>query len=113
MVYENPKRVEARIKKLMRELEEIDDFFYGHEKNGDRMLYMNMLEHKRDDVVRGAVLQLHTAIEDIMTSMLFGWILGAPHRKIQRKRRHTKRGQALDQLVSTLGFDAKLNLAVV
>jgi hypothetical protein len=113
MVYENPNRVEARIRRLTQELDEIDKFFYGPTKDDDRLLYMGMLERKRDDVVRSVVLQLHTSIEDLMTSMLFGWVLGTPHNKSQRKRRRTKRGQALDQLMKTLGFEAKLNFAVV
>ncbi len=42
MVYENPSRVEKRIKKLTREIEEIDEFFYGYHKDKDRFLYMGM-----------------------------------------------------------------------
>jgi hypothetical protein len=115
MVWENPVRVERAIKKLTRELEEIDDFFYGYEKAGDRVLYLGQLERKRDDVIRSGVLQIHTAIEDLMTEMLFSWILGAEHRKSGRKRR-TKRGHALSEMLSgrrSLGFYMKLNFAVV
>jgi len=76
---------------------------------------MGMFEFKRDDIVRSAVLQMHTAIEDLMTDMLYSWILGAPRRKLGRKTRYTKRGQALSRLLSggALGFDKKLDFAVV
>jgi uncharacterized protein YutE (UPF0331/DUF86 family) len=116
MVYENPDRVEKRIKKLTREIEEIDNFFYGFNKGKNRLLHMGMLEFKRDDIVRSAVLQLHTAIEDLMTDILFSWILGASRRRSGRKRRHTKRGQALSRMLTgggALSFDMKLNFAVV
>jgi hypothetical protein len=59
---------------------------------------------------------MRTAIEDLMTDMLFSWVLGAPHRKSGRKRRQTKRGQALSRMLAgggALGFDMKLNFAVV
>ena len=51
MVWENPLRVEAAIKRLTREIEEIDRFFYGHKGERDRLGYMGMLERKRDDLV--------------------------------------------------------------
>jgi hypothetical protein len=101
MVYENPKRVEARIRRLTRELDEIDDFFYSSDRNGDRMLYMSMLEYKRDDIVRSAVLQLHTSIEDLMTSMLFSWILGTAELRlvdaaVGSKRHGSRRDDAVE-----------------
>jgi len=100
---------------VTRELNEIDDFFYGSDTDRDGVLYLGMLERKRDDVIRSAVLQIHTAIEDLLTAMLFGWILGTSHRKSGKKRR-TKRGQALSRMISgrrSLGFDMKLDFAVV
>jgi hypothetical protein len=116
MVFENPARVEKRIKKLTREIDEINSFFYGYHKDKSRLAYMGMLEFKKDDVVRSIVLQMHTSIEDLMTAMLFSGILGAPHRKSGRKKRRTKRGQALSRMLiggGSLGFDMKLNFAVV
>lgn len=113
MVYENPARVEARIRKLTREIDEIDGFFYGSNKEKNRFGYMGMLERKRDDIVRSVVLQLHTAIEELMTDGLFDWILGTKHLKSRRKRRATRRGQALERMMGRLGFDAKLDFAVV
>lgn len=115
MVYENQDRIEARIRKLSRELEQIDDFFYGSEKDNDRLLYMGMLERKRDDFVRSIVLQMHTSIDDLLTQMLFEWILGAEHLKAGPKLR-TKRGQALGRMLAggrALGFEMKLDFAVV
>lgn len=115
MVWENPVRVDRAIKRLTSELNEIDDFFYGHEKDKDRVLYLGQLERKRDDVIRSGVLQIHTAIEDLITEMIFSWVLGTGHRKSGKKRR-TKRGHALGEMLSgsrSLGFHMKLNFAVV
>ena len=113
MVWENPERVELAIRRLTKELGEIDKFFYGSAK--DRVLHLGMLERKRDDVVRSLLMQLHTSIEDLMTSMLFSQILGTDHGKHGKKSR-TNRGRALERMLvggGSLGFDMKLNLAVV
>lgn len=115
MVWENPERVEKAIRRLTRELEEIDKFFYRYNEDGDRVLYAGMLERKRDDAVRSTVLQLHTSIEDLLTEWLFSQILSTERRK-SRKKRRTKRGQALERMLTgsgSLGFDMKLNFAVV
>ena len=113
MVYENPARVENRIKRLTREIEAIDDVMYSWNKNEDRFLYMGNLERKRDDMVRCTVLQFHTSIEDLLTDMLFSSALHTDHRKSRRKRRRTKRGQAFDRIVSGFGFHAKLDFAII
>lgn len=112
MVYKNPMR-KSRIKRITREIATLDDFLYEFHKDDDRFLYMSSLERKRDDVVRSAVLQMHTAIEDLMTQMLFSGVLGAERRSTRRKRRHTKRGQAMDRLLNNLGFDKKLDFAIL
>ena len=66
MDWRNPRSVEATITRLTREIAEIDKFFYRSNENEDRVLYAGMLERKRDDMVRSAVLQMHTAIEDLL-----------------------------------------------
>ena len=38
MVWENPERVEKAIKRLTKELEEIDNFIYRHDEKKDRVL---------------------------------------------------------------------------
>jgi hypothetical protein len=60
--------VEIKIKRLTKEIEEIDAFFYKGNEEDDRSLYVGMLERKRDDIVRSAVLQMHTAIENLLNS---------------------------------------------
>lgn len=107
--------VEARINRLQREIDEIDRYFYGKNEEKDRSSYMSMLEHKRDDMVRGAVLQLHTAIEELLTEELFAEILGTELHKYGSKLRATK-GKALARMLKgggSLGFEMKLNFAVV
>jgi len=44
----NPRSVEAKITRLTREIEEIDQFFYKGNEKEDRDLYAGMLERKRD-----------------------------------------------------------------
>ena len=80
-----PQSIETKIRRLEREITEIDDYFYQSEKTGDRQLYAGMLERKRDDMVRAAVLQLHTGIEDMLTSIV-----------IQHVRRNTTKPQTED-----------------
>jgi hypothetical protein len=70
-----------------------------------------MLERKRDDIVRAAVLQLHTGIEDLLDQHITFAIVG-------RTRRRPARSQAARSLRSLLvgagsiGFDRKLTLAL-
>jgi hypothetical protein len=106
--------VERRITKLEREIRQIDDDFYGSERSGDRYLYAGMLERKRDDMVRSAVLQMHTAIEDLLNSQIICSFLGVRPEGKSKKLRAT-RGKAVHRMLSdhgSLGFDMKLNLAV-
>lgn len=64
--------------------------------------------------VRSVVLQLHTAIEDLLDSLIIHRVLNAQSTTRKRKLR-TVSGKALDAMLSgnrSLGFAAKLNLAV-
>jgi hypothetical protein len=111
---DNPKTVEATIKRLTREIAQIDQVFYRTNENGDRSLYAGMLERKRDDMIRAAVLQMHTAIEDVLNSYIICRILNAKPETRVRAIRSTQ-GQALRKMLfgaGSLGFDMKLNLAV-
>jgi len=107
----NPRSVEAKITRLTREIAEIDEFFYRTEENKDRDLYAGMLERKRDDIVRSAVLQMHTAIEDLLNAQIIRRILNAKPETQSRKLR-TKSGRALRKMLGSIGFDKKLNFAV-
>ena len=111
------KYLEAKIRRLNNEIKGIDDFFYYFREvnsDDDLLLHASMLERKRDDMVRSIVLQLHTGIEDILTSWMTCRILGI---KINEKGKQasTKSGLALRRVLSgsgSIGFDMKLNLAV-
>jgi len=73
-----------------------------------------MLERKRDDIVRSAVLQLHTAIEDILTSQIICYVLNVKPEDRTRKMRNTA-GSALRKMLlgaGSIGFDMKLNFAI-
>jgi hypothetical protein len=106
--------VETKIRRLTREIRKIDEFFYGTNKDASRDLYAGMLERKRDDMVRSVVLQLHTAVEDVLTSWINCRVLGIRMEE-QKKRARTKSAQALRRMLwgsGSIGFDMKLNLAV-
>jgi hypothetical protein len=73
----------------------------------------DLMERKRDDIVRSVVLQLHTAIENILTSWITCRMLGVRARQRKRKKGHA--ASAVRTLLSgggKIGFDKKLNLAV-
>ncbi len=72
----NSRSIETKIRRLTREIRQIDEFFYEIDKDADRAFYAGMLERKRDDMVRSIVLQLHTAIEDVLTSWITCRVLG-------------------------------------
>jgi hypothetical protein len=106
--------LEAKIARLKREIAEIDEFFYGQDQTRDRDLYAGMLEQKRDDVVRATVLQLHTAIEDILNLLIIRRVLGIKAKQ-HNSRMRSKRGRALRRMLysaGNVGFEMKLNLAV-
>lgn len=109
-----PRSVETRIARLNREIAAIDRFFYLSNENQDRSLYVGMLERKRDDMVRSAVLQMHTAIEDLLNSYIICTLLNVkPEQRLHRMR--TKAGRALRRMLfgsGSLGFDMKLNFAL-
>jgi hypothetical protein len=96
-----------------REIKEIDDFFYYLDKDKDAGQYAGMLERKRDDLVRCAVLQLHTAIEDVLSGQIAAVLLGTSYR--DRKRGSQTKSRYVDELMQggrAMGFDAKVTLAL-
>jgi len=102
--------IEGNIRRLEQELEEIDSFLYRSNEHDDRYLHQDQLEHKRDDVVRSAVLQMHTSIEDLLNVDLQVRILG-------KGRKQSKRARALARMLQGgsggLNFEMKLNFAKV
>jgi hypothetical protein len=73
-----------------------------------------MLERRRDDIVRSVVLQLHTSIEDLLTSLILYCALGITDKKLKH-RLSSERGKAFRRMLydrESLGFDMKLNFAV-
>jgi hypothetical protein len=106
--------VEAKIGRLIREIRKIDEFFYGANEDISRDLYVGMLERKRDDMVRSAVLQLHTAIEDVLSTWITRRVLGV-RMEGQEERVRSKSAHALRQMLwgrESIGFDMKLKFAV-
>ncbi len=90
-------------------------FFTTSTKPKDRELYAGMLERKRDDMVRSAVLQMHTAIENLLNSCIVCRALNVkPEDRIRRIRSQTARA-LLNMLEGprSIGFEMKLNFAFV
>jgi len=103
-----------KIRKLDAEIRDIEDFFYNQSANEDLYLHAGMLERKRDDVVRCTVLQMHTALEDLLNSLIVHHVLNAES-VTRKKNLRTTRGRALHKLLfggGSMGFDMKLSLAV-
>jgi hypothetical protein len=114
MDWKNPQSVERKIARLTREIDDIEKFFYSGNEDEDRVLYAGMLERKRDDIIRAAVLQLHTAIEDILTSQIICRVLNIKPEERGKKMR-SKAGRAVHKMLfgaESLGFDMKLNFAL-
>ena len=115
MNWKEKQSVEATITRLTREIAKIDEVFYRVNETKDRVLYAGMLERKRDDMIRSAVLQMHTAIEDLLNSQIICRVLNVrPEDRARRMR--SKSAQALRSMLvgpRSLGFETKLNFAVV
>lgn len=112
-MWENPKRVQQAVKRFKKEIREIDEALYAS-GDDDPVLLAGMLERKRDDIVRSAVLQLHTSIEDLLTSLILYRALDITDKK-RRHRLGSERGKAFRRMLydrESLGFDMKLNFAV-
>jgi plasmid replication initiation protein len=113
MGWDNPKFVDARIKRLTKEISEIEEVLYGF-ANQDRMEIAALLEGKRDDMVRAAVLQIHTQIDDYLTQVILYCVLNITDTKYKHRLRGDK-ARAFRRLLyggGSIGFDTKLNLAV-
>jgi len=109
----NPKRVAQAIKRLNKEIAEIEAAIYAP-GGDDPVLIAGMLERKRDDIVLSSVLQLHTSIEDLLTSLILYCALGITDKKLKH-RLSSERGMAFRRMLydrESLGFDTKLNFAV-
>jgi hypothetical protein len=73
-----------------------------------------MLEQKRDDIVRSTILQMHTAVEDLLNSLIIFRMLGVKAEERAAKMR-SNAGRALRKMLfgaGSLGFEMKLNFAV-
>ena len=94
----------------------MDRLLYGINEQDDRFLYAGMLEHKLDDFVRGAVLQMHTAIENILDGTIENTLLGVRPRRYKAFARaaRTVRGRTLIDLLEgerSLSFAQNVRLA--
>ena len=107
------KNYERGIKRLKKEIKKIDEFFYLTDEH-EPLQRFGMLERKRDDIVRAAVLQIQTACEDLLNSLLIVKILDC-HERDRVRRLRTVSGKYLRDLLEgqrSLGFFAKTYLAV-
>jgi hypothetical protein len=104
--------LKRKVSVLKREIAQINSAFYELESN-DLEQQASMLERQRDDVIRGAVLQLHTSIENLIDKMIMCHLVGVSADKLGRMM-GSNRGKSLRKLMMSaggLGFDQKLDLA--
>jgi len=69
---------------------------------------------KRDDIVRSTMLQLHTAIEDLLDCLIIDRMLGVTEVGKRSGKLASRRGRSLLKMLHggrSIGFDMKLNLA--
>jgi hypothetical protein len=114
MDWANSKSLEARIARLTSEIDLIDVALYGQNPRKNRIDVATSLEQKRDDIVRAAVLNIHTAIEDLLTQLLLYNLLEITTPAL-RHRLNGDKARALRRLLygaGSLRFDMKLNLAM-
>jgi hypothetical protein len=109
----SPKRVQKTIRRLQKEIGDLDEALYDP-SDDDPFVVWGVLERKRDDMVRAAVLQLHTSIEDLLTVLIHYAVLDI-HDRRQKHRLRSERGKAFRRMLydrESLGFDMKLNFAL-
>ena len=106
------KSIEAHIKRLTKEIAEIEEDLYGF-KGQSRLGVMALLEAKRDSVVRAAVLQLHTQIEECLSKIMLYCVLGITTKKLKHRLRGHKARAFRKMLFGnrSIGFDAKISMA--
>ena len=98
------------IKRLTREITQLETAFRGDFESKDAISKAYDLETRRDDLIRSSVLHLHTYIEDQIDSLIMRKMLN-----VGALVRPNQRGRALKRMISgggSLGFDMKLNFAV-
>ena len=101
--------IKKKIARLRREIDSIDGFFYTNSPDDADLVWT--LELKRDDMVRAIVLQLHTSTEDLINIRTINRVLAGRGRRTTRNNA----ARALRKLfygAGSIGFDAKLNLAL-
>lgn len=89
----------------------MDELFYPEDAE-ERHLYAGILERKRDDLVRGFVIQIHTAIEDILDQLITFAVTGSTrsHRRLRSQSARALRGLLTGG--ESIGFHRKLSLAL-
>ncbi len=95
---------ERRIIKLRAEIESIESFFYGA-KDGDNDDAFFMLKIKRDNVIRGMILELHLSIEDLLNGVIKSHILST------KTGKELVASSAVDELLvgeRAMGFKQKI-----
>jgi len=100
-----------KITRILSEIESIESTFYKPTSDlGDRAF---LLELRRKNAIRSTVLELHTAIEELMTEWLKATLLGQQLKIEERRIRRSARSCLLDQLLDgegSIGFERKLKL---
>lgn len=105
-------RLQTDIRRLRKEIQEIESTIYG--PTGDLYDQRFLLQLKRNHAIRGVVLELHLAIEDLLNGWLKSHFLAVSPRLLHGSSRNkSKIARTVDELLEgggALGFEKKLNL---
>lgn len=105
-------RTEREIRRTLRDVARIHSLIHPVNDKDPRTKLFNA-RAQREDAVRGLVIQLATAMEDMLDELYRRVFLGYRPAGRNPRRPRGKLAEELDELLETgkLGFDAKLRLA--
>ncbi|HEX4920458.1 MAG TPA: hypothetical protein VFV92_06930, partial [Candidatus Bathyarchaeia archaeon] len=79
-------KLQTDIRRLSREIKEIESTIYG--PTGDLYNQRFLLQLKRNHAIRGVVLELHLAIEDLLDGWLKSYLLAVSPRLLHGSPRN-------------------------
>lgn len=111
---ETRRRLERKMKRLLSKIEEIESTIYKDPEEDPYNQHF-LLQQRRNHAIRGVVLELQLAIEDLLNVWLKSYVLRCkPTLRDTAARKNPKLALAIDQLLEgsgSINFERKLDLA--
>lgn len=107
------KRIEREIGRTLKEAERVQSIPYPLDHK-DKRLNLDNAHSRKENAVRGSVITINLAMEDMLDDLLRRFFLGYRPGSKKRRRLRGKRAKELDELLvgpRALGFEAKIRLA--